>query len=244
MAYNPGVVNRSGEIYGQGVTEAAKAQAEGMVGAARTKAAIAQQNAQNWAQTIQGLGQSVAGAITKGVDSWQQQSQERDYLKAGMEGLASQGVVSPDVMDKFTKGSLGAQRAIFTQQHSLWDSMLKSQNENQQLERQKNMKLWERQLDTQTIGQPANAWDPTTKQWKQVGTFTSPTGVTLTPRPERPTNMPHPIQSGDYQYGWKKDANQAWVPDWSGPIKDARPEILFSRARFHRGSPTTNKEGR
>jgi hypothetical protein len=59
---------------------------------------------------------SAAGSLAGGIEKWQTNKKERDFLNSSMDVMAQRypGLITPDVLEKFHNGSLGAQRGIFT----------------------------------------------------------------------------------------------------------------------------------
>lgn len=215
MPYDPGTHNRAGEIYGKFMGDAAMASAQ-----------LRLQGAQSMAQGISSMGSSLGKGITSGIESWQKDSMTRDYMGSQMEGFAQQGIVSPEQMEKFHKGSLGAQQGIWAQSSALYNTYLKSQEAEQQLGLNIRQHQAQTDINRQGLGTPTYVQDPANPgQWKVAGVQTGPASYQPAPveSPRQISNKPDPIFVQGGAYDWKLTPDGHWEPDYTKLLPMQKP---------------------
>ena len=217
MPYDPGTHNRAGEIYAKFMGHAAMASAQ-----------LRLQGAQSMAQGISSMGSSLGKGISTGLENWQKDSMTRDFMGAQMQGLAAKGIVSPEVMEKFQKGSLGAQQGIWAQSSALYDTFLKSQQAEEELGRTVRLRQSEADINRQGLGTPTYVQDPQTKEWKVAGVQTGSASYQPTPsEPQSIPTKPEPIfvEGGAYDYKLVEEAGRRpyWAPDYTKLLKIKKP---------------------
>lgn len=216
MPYDPGTHNRAGEIYGQF-----------MANAANTAAQLRLQGAQSMAAGISSMGSSLGKGITSFGEAWQKDAMTRDFMGAQMQNFAQQGIVSPEVMEKFQKGSLGAQQGIWAQSSALYDTFLKSQQAEEDLGRTVRLRQSEADINRQGLGTRTYVPDPDNPgKWIVAGTQTGSASFQPTPqeREQRP-DKPLPTASGYMAYNPKTGQYDLPVMDPNNPGKPLMPRI-------------------
>ena len=220
MPYDPGTHNRAGEIYAKFMGDAAMAAAQLRV-----------QGAQAMAQGISSAGSSLGKGIQSFGEQWQQDALTRDYMGAQMEGFAQQGIVSPEMMAKFQKGSLGAQQGIFAQSSALYNTFLKSQQAEEELGRTVRLRQKEADISRQGLGErtyvPSRDADGNIipGKWEVAGTQTSSSGYTpaAEPKERQIANKPGPIFVEGGAYDWKLTPDGHWEPDYTKKLSIGKP---------------------
>lgn len=214
MPYDPGTHNRAGEIYGQFLGNAANAAAQ-----------LRLQGAQSMAQGMSSMGSSIGRGISSGVEAWQQDAMTRDNMNAQMQGFAQQGIVSPETMEKFHKGSLGAQAGIFAQSSALYNTWLKSQEAEAQIGRNLRQAQGEADISRQGLGTRTYVPDPNNPgQWMVAGTQTGSASYSpVTERERQISNKPGPIFVEGGAYDWKLTPDGHWEPDYTKLLKINKP---------------------
>jgi hypothetical protein len=114
MPYAPKVKNRAGEIYAEGITNAATFESRGIKGSALAQAEGIERRAAGFASGIETAGAKIAGGISKLGEAWQNAAVERkaeaakwDTSLGKIGALQSLGYLSPHDAD-----ALGLQRRI------------------------------------------------------------------------------------------------------------------------------------
>jgi hypothetical protein len=214
MPYDPGTHNISGQIYAKFMGDAAMAAAQ-----------LRLQGAQSMAQGLSSLGSSLGKGITSGVENWQQSAMTRDFMGSQMEGFAQQGLVSPEMMEKFHKGSLGAQQGIFAQTSALYNTWLKSQEAEQELGRTVRLRQSEADISRQGLGQRTYVQDPNDpNKWIVAGTQTGSASYSpVTEKERQVSNKPGPIFVEGGAYDWKLNPQGYWEPDYTKVLKINKP---------------------
>jgi hypothetical protein len=217
MPYDPGTHNISGQIYAKFMGDAAMAAAQ-----------LRLQGAQAMAQGISSMGSSLGKGISSGIENWQQSAFTRDYMGSRMEEFAKNGIVSPEMMEKFHKGSLGAQAGIYAQGSALYDTWLKSRQAEEQVGR--NIKEFRGKTDIEREGLgtptyvPVDPNDPS-KGWKMLTIQTGSTSVTPVnePRERQISNKPEPVFVQGGAYDWKLTPDGHWEVDYSKLLPIQKP---------------------
>ena len=180
MPYAPTVNNTAGQIYAQGMLGAAQAEASGIVGEARIKSAIEQQNAANWAAGIQQAGQGLAAGVSGMIKG----KVTADYLEGKFEQQQKWGIWGGDDISKYHEAPLGKKQAMVGQGDVLMDALLKTQQGQQQLTNQKELYNYQQTLQTDVLGQPVKSFDPTTGE--PIGLYRATPGSVSEPRVPQP----------------------------------------------------------
>jgi hypothetical protein len=215
MPYDPGTHNRAGEIYGKFMGDAAMAAAQ-----------LRFQGAQSMAQGISSAGSSIGKGITSGFENWQKDSMTRDYMGSQMEGFAQQGIVSPEQMEKFHKGSLGAQQGIWAQSSALYNTFLKSQEAEAQVGRNVREFQGKTDIERQGLGTQTYVPDPDNPgKWKVAAMQTG--SATVTPIHEERTQYPPrplPTAGGYMNYNPKTGQYDLPLMDPNNPKQPLMPK--------------------
>jgi hypothetical protein len=214
MPYDPGTHNRAGEIYAKFMGDAAMAAAQ-----------LRLQGAQAMAQGISSAGSSLGKGIQSFGEQWQQSAFTRDYMGSRMEEFAKSGIVSPEMMDKFHKGSLGAQAGIYAQGSALYDTWLKSQGAEEELGRTVRLRQSEADISRQGLGQRTYVPDPNDpNKWIVAGTQTGSASYSpVTEKERQVSNKPGPIFVEGGAYDWKLNPQGYWEPDYTKVLKINKP---------------------